>query len=115
MDIAMRLIIYPAFIGKRHILLQKLIVAAKCTDPAIDDWPSPLLPIGSKMIIEILCSMTIIYDKQNRALRDFSICIQKICQLLCVDRLEAHIMHIIHYFFEIAYADLIVFFNLTLD
>ena len=44
-----------------------------------------------------------------------SIAVQEIRQLLGIDCLEAHIMQIIHYLFEIAYADLIIFFDLTFD
>src|ERR1041385_2402815 len=73
MDETMRLIIHPALFGKRHIFRQKLIVPLKSTDPAINDRPVPLFPIGSKMVVEILGGMTVIYHQQNRTLRDFAV------------------------------------------
>ena len=101
MDVAVGLVIHPAFGGEGSVFSPE-IGAFIQADVGIYDGPAPIFIIVAEMVIIFGGVGTVIDDEQNGSWRDLGIVIHKINHLLHVDGLKSGFMKIVHQFLQVS-------------
>lgn len=107
-DVAVRLVIHPAFGFEGDVVLQGDGAGSVLeTDPGVDDSPTPLFVIGTEVCVEVFAGAAVILDEQDGARRNVGVIVEEVRHLCGVDSLKALLVQVVHHLVKVFDGDVV--------